>query len=112
MSGPHGGTHTLLGGRQAAHRSGGSLTRYLGNLYRTLEAVPGRLQVDAELRRCFTPSWTGRSELSSPKGTPGVHGLLKRARRGPFQTAEISPFFCHVVSDSAGLRLRRLDASS
>src|SRR6478735_4210395 len=101
MSGPHGGTHTLLGGRQAAHRSGGSLTRYLGNLYRTLEAVRGRLQVDAELRRCFTPGWTARSELSSPRLAPGSMSRRKPAWHVSFQTAEISPFFCHVVSDSA-----------
>ncbi len=102
MSGPHGGTHTLLGGWQAAHRSGGSLTRYLGNLYRTLEAVRGRLQVDAELRRRFTPDWIARSELSSPKVTPRGNDRREPARRASFQSTEISPFFCHVVSDSAG----------
>src|SRR6478735_8339650 len=45
-SGPHGGTHTL--------RSGGSLTRYRGNLSKTLGGPAGRGQVGTELRRSFT----------------------------------------------------------
>ena len=89
-------TPSLAAGKRRI-RSGGSLTRYLGNLYRTLEAGRGRLQVGAELRRCFTPGWLPRSEFSSMKGSL----LVMDRPHTSFQTAEISPFFCHVVSESA-----------
>lgn len=104
-------TPSLAAGRRHI-RSGGSLTRYLGNLYRTLEAVRARLQVGTELRRCFTSRWTARSELSSPKaalalfshGSPPAEALSKRPK--------LVHSFVTSYRIRQGLRLRRLDASS
>lgn len=63
MSGPHGGTHTLLGGQGNISVklflwpacSGGSLTRYRSNLSTTLGAHRAAFKLSVELRRAFTP---------------------------------------------------------
>ena len=47
-------TPSLAAGGRHIH-SGGSLTRYLGNLYRTLGALPEAFKSATELRRTFTP---------------------------------------------------------
>src|SRR5919205_727343 len=110
MSGPHGGTHTLLGGRHI--RSGGSLTRYLGNLYKTLEADRGRLQVGAELRRRFTPRSMPRSELSSLKRLLALKASQAHARIPLFKPLKLVHSFVTSYRIRQGLRLRRLDAPS
>jgi hypothetical protein len=59
-------TPSLAADRRQDH-SGGSLTRYLGNLYRTLEAGWGPVQVGIELRRSLTPPVVPCTEYSSLK---------------------------------------------
>ena len=62
MSGPHGGTHTLLTRRICDGHCGGSLTRYLGNLYRTLWAPQDGFKLASELRRSVTAHRRGKQK--------------------------------------------------
>ena len=111
MSGPHGGTHTLLG-RLGAAISGGSLTRYLGNLYRTLEARPGAFKSATELRRMLYGPLAARAELSSPKAALRYSATVARLPKPFPKRPKLVHSFVTSYRIRQGLRLRRLDASS
>lgn len=83
MSGPHGGTHTLLGDALWHHRGGGSLTRYLGNLYRTLGAAAGLVQAASRIKThsyacfgaCYRILFAGAVRRALPLGQDQVYSF-------------------------------------
>ena len=72
-----------LADAQWRHRSGGSLTRYLGNLYRTLGAGRGPVQAGSRIKThsyaCFTPCYrilfAAAHRLALPLGQERVYSF-------------------------------------
>src|SRR4029453_4446988 len=79
--GPHGGTHTLLAAAGRHIQRGGSLTRYVGNMYKTLGPAPRSIQAGRRIKTHLYALLRHSTEHSSPRipkstSTPESIGVL------------------------------------